>query len=954
MKTTIEKISTLLILSFASFACTNHLGNDIWSDPGYWLLGNERFQVFYNEPGTSEQTMVDKKVDLKLVELLDQAQYRIDMAVYNLGRQSIIDAVMAADERNIPIRLVGDVDEAVTEGYRQILRTTIPFSIGNSTAIHHNKFAVIDSKYLFMGTANFTDTDLRKNNNNFMIIESTSLSRDYTREFEQMYYGRYGAQKVPFTTNHSHMVNFTPVELYFSPYDGKDAMNRIIQLINGAQREIQFMIFAFTHDEMTSALIRAAKRGVLVRGIHDSTFIAGTSEEAPRLYNAGRYMAAGPFNREDGNENTAIPGLKSHGGKLHTKTLIIDGAIVSTGSFNWSNNAVENNDENMMVIHSPWVAQELQKQWQGIWDVSKPIQNQLRHPSGDVAFSGDIVISEVMYAGSYTGTSLDANDDWIEFRNMTNRDIDMSHWTITWDTRETGHYPIPDEFNWYEPGVATRHLGPGRLIIPANGYFLLKVANGAIDSMDNKISGAKNFSLNSSAMNIRLYDVAMNLIDQAGNGDPPVAGKLDSFNKRVHSMERFFHPTTGTAMLGTSPGSWFTSNGNNCNNDAVAPFCDNSGLYYLNGTGQIGDLYRQCLYGGSNIWTQCTIGTPNYSGNSTFPTAASKSYNGINNFTNIPLYAFSTSSTTATIQMRWAMLTVPTVNSNCPGTESFVCGGFCTAPCASVIDPTDSSRLLVTTNAQTQNSIHTLTVQSNGNDVTGGFAAGGSVSIEGHGNANATVRIERVYPSQSGSQDIIVLYALSTGTLNKLGIYYYDYTNPSPLLIYRMGDVLITAGQYIQVTLNQSCDAPCLAPSVTPEDQRLSAIQTYSITANPGAIVSGLAANSTWQVFSPVPGVAGTDLIVFASYDLTSTPMDIMCYSNRDGDIPADLVTGGFRDLATMTSAYNLNGIFPVDSFNDGDIQNACSSYVGGTTGNYLQRNTDSNNGSDFTCVGCP
>lgn len=925
-------LSSLLLLLFAS--CSNTKDPFFGAgDPGFWLLGPYRLSVYFNDPGVDESTMRDKKVDQRLVDLINEAESSVDLAVYNLGRQSIIDAVILAHERGVKVRMVGDVDEAATDGYRKIeFYRQIPFALGNATGIQHNKFAVVDKKYMFMGTGNYSDSDLMRNNNNFMVIESESLAREYTREFDQMFYGRFAGTKVPsITQQRLHYVNMTPIELYFSPYDGNEAIRRMVEIVDNAQVQIQFMIFAYTHDELSAAMVRAARRGVLVRGIHDSTFIVGTSEEAPRLYSAGVYLPTGPFNREDGNENTSILGVSAHGGKLHTKTMIVDGSIVCTGSFNWSTNAVDNNDENMLVVHSPFVAAELQQQWENVWAVSRPISGPLTHWSGEPAQPGDVVMSEIMWAGSYNSAGEYTNDDdWIELRNMTNRTIDLSHWSVNWDTEGYINYPIPDEFNWYEASVHTRHRSLGKLTIPPNGYFILTNANAAIptDSADNKMSGTKTFNLDSGSFKVRLYDNTMRLIDEAGNGDPPLSGKQDGVNFRTFSMERFFYPS-GAALPGAAVGSWYTSNGDG---DTAAGT--------LGGTGILDSNYKFC----DSFNRNCTIGTPNYSGSGS--AAASTAFGGINNVLNVPIDAYATGNQTAVIQMRWALTSLGVLN----------CAAGCASGCGSYsLDPSDPSKILLSTTGQVTGNICTINVvPGSSNDITGGFAAGGNISFNGHGATGspaATFQIYMVAPANCSSEDVIVLRATSSGTMRGLGVYYYDSFTPNPQLLYRMHDAYITAGQYVYVRLDM--------PNNVSEDNLIGSNPTINIAdatamgncTTPAGGTPSLAAlgdANTYEVFSQKNGISSTDGAIFISYNLSGLPMDLMCYSNGDGDMAEGLMTGGMRTIFRMgSSVYNVPS-FPVDTVNDYEIQSSCSRFTG-TSSNYLLRTTDTNRGSDFT-----
>jgi phosphatidylserine/phosphatidylglycerophosphate/cardiolipin synthase-like enzyme len=52
---------------------------------------------------------------------------------------------------------------------------------------------------------------------------------------------------------------------------------------------------------------------------------------------------------------------------LHHKVFIIDDSVVVLGSFNFSDNADEANDENMLVIHSPEIAAEFGQEFARVY-----------------------------------------------------------------------------------------------------------------------------------------------------------------------------------------------------------------------------------------------------------------------------------------------------------------------------------------------------------------------------------------------------------------------------------------------------------------------------------------------------------------------------------------------------------------------------------------------------------
>jgi phosphatidylserine/phosphatidylglycerophosphate/cardiolipin synthase-like enzyme len=113
----------------------------------------------------------------------------------------------------------------------------------------------------------------------------------------------------------------------FAPYDDPDPATRLLDMANGAQTEIKIDIYGLTYAPLMDALIAAHERGVSVRIVADHTQSAGTAEhpQLQRLVNAGLDV---------------LIGTSSRGAIDHSKYLIVDGAQVAFGSFNFSQSAL--------------------------------------------------------------------------------------------------------------------------------------------------------------------------------------------------------------------------------------------------------------------------------------------------------------------------------------------------------------------------------------------------------------------------------------------------------------------------------------------------------------------------------------------------------------------------------------------------------------------------------------
>lgn len=581
------QFTILLLFTFSFQFCANPF--NISGGAGH----SAPVQVFYNEPGSNEETSVDHKIDLELVSLIDSARESVYLAVYNFSRDSVLQALNRAEKRGIDLRIVGDINEYYTEGYRALSLAGIDLTLGNSSGIMHNKFAVIDSETVFTGTGNITDNGFLRNNNNFLIFHDKALAAYFNEEFMRMYGGMFAKTKNFDTTETGATIADDPnaqkgayfnltgqrlsnreqavVEVYFAPYQAEAAMARLIELTTNATESVHYMIFAHTYDELSAAMIKAARENnTNVAGIHDSTFTIGVSEEAPRLDSAafnndGSKHSHGPHIRWDGNEHTAIKNNPSSGGKMHCKTMIFDAgtdkAILATGSFNWSNNAVENNDENLIIIKDAAAANTVYEQFKRSWAIANSV-SPYASAQGTVKFSQrygetgserQVIISEIGWAGS-ADSSINSKDDFIEIYNTGAQPVDLSHWSISWyvgdqsNFFEYKNFPIPDTYNRYYTsedacsGISGYSSGRPNIICPGE-YKLIYNENpsawaltggtekieydssgspiiltgGSRDSSPHiRIAGTKGFELSEQRLHIILYDKAMNKIDAAG------------------------------------------------------------------------------------------------------------------------------------------------------------------------------------------------------------------------------------------------------------------------------------------------------------------------------------------------------------------------------------------------------------------------------------------------------
>ena len=113
------------------------------------------------------------------------------------------------------------------------------------------------------------------------------------------------------------------------------------------------MTFSFTDYPLADALSQRAKAGVDVAGVFEKV---GSETDAAELQTL---MCRKVPVRQDGN-----PGF------LHHKLIVVDERIVITGSMNYSTNAEENNDENVIIIDNAEIARLYLQEFERVWNLA--------------------------------------------------------------------------------------------------------------------------------------------------------------------------------------------------------------------------------------------------------------------------------------------------------------------------------------------------------------------------------------------------------------------------------------------------------------------------------------------------------------------------------------------------------------------------------------------------------
>lgn len=140
-------------------------------------------------------------------------------------------------------------------------------------------------------------------------------------------------------------------ECYFFPNKLNEI--KVANILRTAKKTLDIAIFAFTNDAIGAAIEEVhSRKNVKIRLIADDECAKFIGGEVYKLASLGI---------ETKTDNSA----RFH---MHNKFAIIDNSVIVTGSFNWTSQAVKYNQENILFLECPNIAQQYTNYFNSLWN----------------------------------------------------------------------------------------------------------------------------------------------------------------------------------------------------------------------------------------------------------------------------------------------------------------------------------------------------------------------------------------------------------------------------------------------------------------------------------------------------------------------------------------------------------------------------------------------------------
>jgi cardiolipin hydrolase len=130
------------------------------------------------------------KVHTEVLDRINHACRTIEVCVFNITDREYSDALLAARERGVAIRIITDDDRtSEAKGNKSVYLSErgIPVKIDSPVQQMHNKFAIFDREWLMLGSINWTKAGWSENHENLVLTDDPRLVTPHLEEFEKMW-----------------------------------------------------------------------------------------------------------------------------------------------------------------------------------------------------------------------------------------------------------------------------------------------------------------------------------------------------------------------------------------------------------------------------------------------------------------------------------------------------------------------------------------------------------------------------------------------------------------------------------------------------------------------------------------------------------------------------------------------------------------------------------------------
>jgi phosphatidylserine/phosphatidylglycerophosphate/cardiolipin synthase-like enzyme len=301
----------------------------------------------------------DFRLDAKLAKpvitaLRERAASGVEVRIaFDAGKQSVAFRKAGADPAPVGTsRFVARIGDGVAS--KAITGGDSPVAM-----LMHHKYVIRDGRTpaaaVWTGSTNFTADSWSLQENNIVCIDSPELCAFYEHDFDELWTSGDIATTGAHDTG-TVSVGTTKVSVSFAPGEGRAIDHDVAACIASARRRIKIASMLLTSGSILGALADALSHNRVAEfgGLYDRTQMESVLDQwhgTPSAWKIGAFthIARGLA----GKPSTPFQARATHD-FMHNKMVVADDTVI-TGSYNFSNSAIEN-AENVLIVRDASLA----------------------------------------------------------------------------------------------------------------------------------------------------------------------------------------------------------------------------------------------------------------------------------------------------------------------------------------------------------------------------------------------------------------------------------------------------------------------------------------------------------------------------------------------------------------------------------------------------------------------
>lgn len=146
--------------------------------------GSPNVQVKFTQEGDHPEEAI--------IQMINEATSTLDIAIYSINYEPIVEAVTNAAERGVKVRVITDVSHAEEKAKQKkalelVKNAGIPIKVNTHDGKMHLKMMIADGTKVETGSFNYLKTSIEENDDVAVFIEDESVGEQFQLAFNKMW-----------------------------------------------------------------------------------------------------------------------------------------------------------------------------------------------------------------------------------------------------------------------------------------------------------------------------------------------------------------------------------------------------------------------------------------------------------------------------------------------------------------------------------------------------------------------------------------------------------------------------------------------------------------------------------------------------------------------------------------------------------------------------------------------